>query len=161
MWLKKTTPLHRVIVLAPVFFVVSLLAACGSVKEPEFREIENLRLARLGFNESTLAFDLHYFNPNKFRVKLKEAEGDIWFDENLLGHFTIDSLVPIPALADFRLPVELKAAMGQLMKNSLAAVFNKEVQVKIQGRAKLGKGLVYISYPIRYEGRQKLGDLLR
>src|SRR5450755_3940068 len=91
------------IFLVSVFFLVS----CGSIKDPEFKSIENARLSQMGFKESILNLDLIYFNPNKFRVKLKEAEGDAWLDSNYLGHFIIaDTLIHIPAAADFRLPVK-------------------------------------------------------
>ncbi|MEO6611184.1 MAG: LEA type 2 family protein [Chitinophagaceae bacterium] len=144
-----------------VFLALLLLTSCTPVKEPGFREIENTQVTSFGLAGSTLAFDLHYFNPNNFRVKLKDAEGDIWIDKQLLGHFTIDTLIHIPPLADFRLPVELKASMAQLLKNSLAALLNKEVVITVEGRAQIGKGFIYIHYPIHYEGMQKLGTLLK
>lgn len=82
-------------------------------------------------------------------------------DEQLLGHFTIDTLIYIPALAEFQLPVQLVANMGQVFRNSMAAILNKEVVIKVEGRVKLGKGFSYIHYPIRFEGKQKLGTLLK
>ena len=154
--MKKSLPALFMAVL-----VSYLLFSCGSVKEPELKEISAMRVSQLGLKESTLSFDLEYFNPNNFQVKLKEAEGDVWLDEKLLGHFTIDTLIHIPARADFRLPVKLKADMNQLLKNSLAALLNKEVLIKIQGSANIGKGLIFIRYPIWYEGKENLGELLK
>ncbi|MBK9570226.1 MAG: LEA type 2 family protein [Chitinophagaceae bacterium] len=142
-------------------FCSSLLLSCGTVKEAEFRNIENVRMDQFGLKESTLTLDLLFLNPNNFRVKLKKMEGDVWIDEKLLGHFLIDTLIHIPARANFRLPVKLKANMNQLLKNSLAALLNKEVLLKVAGFAKVGKGLVFIRYPIRYEKNQKFADLLK
>ncbi|MEO7924682.1 MAG: LEA type 2 family protein [Chitinophagaceae bacterium] len=138
-----------------------LLAGCGSVKEPEFRSIRDLRVSQVGLSESTLFLDMHYYNPNKFGIKLKEAEGDAWLEDKLLGHFFIDTLIHIPAAADFLLPIQLKADMGQLLKNSVALLLNKEVTVRLKGSARFGKGFVYIRYPILYEGKHKLADLVR
>jgi len=144
-------------------FLVVIAVSCGHVKEPDFKGIENVRVTKFGFSESTLSLDLAYFNRNNFRVKLKEADGDVWFDDKLLGHFTIDTLIHIPANADFKLPVLLKANMGEVLKNSLATFLNKdkEVTVKVEGNARLGKGFVYSRYPLHYEGKMKLGELIK
>ncbi len=136
-------------------------SSCGSLKEPEFRSIENIRLTRLGTRQSKLALDLNYHNPNKSRLKLKEAEGDAWLDGNFLGHFTVDTLIEIPRVADFRLPITLELDMSQVLKNSLATFLKSEVMVRVEGKAKLGKGGLYIRYPLRYEGKQNLSRLLR
>jgi len=143
--------------LAPLLFMFS----CGSVKEPDFKSVENIRISRFGLSESTLNLDLHYFNPNGSGLKMKNAEGDAWIDNNYLGHFTIDTLINIPARGDFRLPVKLKVDMSKILKNSLLAFLSKEVLVKIGGTARVGKGFVYINYPIRYEGKQDLGELMK
>ena len=115
----------------------------------------------MGLRESSLTLDLCYFNPNNIRIKLKSAEGDAWIENNFIGHFIIDSLIQIPANGDFRLPVKLKVDMSKVLKNSLIALLAKETIIKVEGKARVGKGFVYINYPIRYEGKQKLGELLR
>lgn len=143
--------------LIPVTFLLS----CGSIKEPDFNRIENIRISKFGMNESSLTLDLYYFNPNRFQLKLKSAEGDTWIDNNLLGHFTIDTLIHIPANGDFILPVKLQVDMSKFFKNSLLALLAKEITVKIEGIARLGKGFIFINYPIRYEGKQNLKELLK
>ena len=134
--------------------------SCASLKEPDFKGLDNVRVGRFGLNESTLTLDLHYFNPNKISLKLKEAEGDAWMDGNLLGHFTVDTLVTIPANDNFNLPVKLKVDMKKVFQNSLTAFLAREVMIRIEGKAKLGKGGMYIRYPIRYEGKQNLDKIL-
>ena len=138
-----------------------LLSSCGKLVEPDFKGIENLQMDKFGFNESTFALDLHYHNPNRAGIKLKEAEGDAWMDGKYLGHFVMDTLISIKGNSDFRLPVKFKAEMGQLFKNSLSAFLGKESLLKVEGTARLGKSGIYIRYPIRYEGRHNLGELLK
>ena len=147
----------------PFLCLVSLffLQSCGSIKEPDFKSIENVRISKFGLSESTLSLDLRYFNPNKFRVKLQKAEGDAWIENNFLGHFSMDTLIHIPANGEFSLPVKLQVDMGKIFKNSLVAFLAKEVMIKVEGKARLGKGFVFINYPIRYEGNQNLGELLK
>jgi LEA14-like dessication related protein len=138
-----------------------ILYSCGSVKEPNFKDISNVSISKFGLHESTLSLDIHYFNPNKFRVKLKEAEGDAWIDNTYLGHFAMDTLIQIPAKGEFWLPVKLRVDMSKIIKNSLKAFFAKEIMIKVEGKARLGKGFVFINYPIRYEGKQNLEKLLK
>jgi LEA14-like dessication related protein len=153
----KNRSLPSFLYLVPAFFLFS----CGHINDPEFKEIENLRLTKLGLSESTLSLDIHYFNPNKYGLKMKSAEGDAWIENNLLGHFTIDTLIHIPANGDFWLPVKLRVDMSKILKNSLLTFLAKEVTIRIEGIARLGKGFIYINYPIRYQGKQNVGELMK
>lgn len=137
------------------------LSSCNSFNQPDFKRIDNVRLDKIGLKESTLSLDLHYFNPNKSKLKLKEIQGDAWLDDNFLGQFSMDSLIHIPARDSFYLPVKLKVDMGKLLKNSLAAFISNEVILKVKGVAKVGKSVVYINYPINYEGKQNITALLK
>ena len=148
------------IITVTIVFLITGAHSCKSLKEPDFKEIENIRLGSLGFNESTLYMDLHYFNPNKFKLKLKYAAGDAWVDDKLLGHFIIDTLIKIPARGDFRLPVTLQMSMKTLLQNSATLMSSKEVTLRVEGNAKLGKGAIFINYPILYEGRQQVDSLM-
>ncbi|HRA12982.1 MAG TPA: hypothetical protein PKX31_14995, partial [Chitinophagaceae bacterium] len=86
---------------------------------------------------------------------------EAWLDNNFLGHFTVDSLINIPANNLFRLPVKLQVDMSKILQSSILAFLNPEVMIKVNGKAKLGKGIVYINYPIKYEGKQNLRELLK
>lgn len=138
-----------------------LVISCSNMKEPEFRSIENGKLTMMGLSDAVLAADIHYFNPNNTRLKLKRAEGDAYLEGNLLGHFVVDSLIHIPAGSAFYIPVKLKVEMKHLAKNSLAVYLNKEVSVKLEGKARIGKSIFFINYPIFYEGKQNLAELLK
>ncbi len=144
------------------FLVMGIfLSSCGSLKEPELIGIENVRVNRLGLAESSLTLTLHYFNPNNKRLKLKKAEGDAWLDGNPLGHFTIDTLIHIPARSDFRLPVKLSMDMRYFVENMSVAFLGKEVTLKVDGVARVGKGIFFINYPIEYEGKENLDGILK
>jgi LEA14-like dessication related protein len=145
-----------------IFLILGFFSfSCRSLKEPELLDIENVRVGRFGLKESSLSFNLHYFNPNDNRLKLKNAEGDAWLDGNPLGHFTMDTLIHIPARSDFRLPVKMRMDMSHFVENMSIALLGKEVTLKVDGVARVGKGIIFINYPVHYEGKQKLGDLLK
>ncbi len=140
---------------------VAFLPSCQSVKDPELKGIENVRIGRIGISRSNLTFDMVFFNPNNYRMKLKEASGDAWLDGNPLGHFTVDTLVHIPALGDFRMPVQMEMDMSYLVENISAAFTDKLVTLKLDGKARAGKGLIFINYPLRFEAKQKFSELLK
>jgi LEA14-like dessication related protein len=152
MTLKKLPALP----LIAAFFLVS----CFSVKEPELKGIGNVKLGGMSLKASTLFLDIQYFNPNPFKVKLKNASGDAWIDGNKLGHFTIDSAVTIPANATFLLPVKMDVDMKKLLTNSLSLFMNNEVLLKVEGIARLGKAGFFINYPLKYEGKQNFSSLM-
>ena len=150
-------------IAAAFFSFVFLITfySCKSFKQPDFRGIENLKLSKIGLSQSTLRLDLVYYNPNKTKLKLKSADGDTFLDGNLLGHFTIDTLINIPALGEFSLPVKLDMNMKKLLQNSAVLLLKNEITLKVDGKAKVGKGSIFINYPIHYEGRQRTDSLMK
>lgn len=149
---------------APLLFclvVLGFLLSCKSVKEPELKGIEKVKVKRFGLTESNLDFEILFFNPNNYRLKLKRASGEAWLDGNPLGNFTIDSLIHIPAKGDFRLPVQMKMDMRHFVSNMAAAFMDKQVTLKVDGMAKAGKGLVYVHYPLRFDKKIKLSEFMQ
>ena len=67
------------------------------MKDPVFKGIENVKVNEVGMSASTVTLDIRYHNPNNFKGRLKQAEGDAWMDSTYLGHFVVDSSVHIPA----------------------------------------------------------------
>lgn len=145
-----------VIALAFVF----LLPSCQSFKAPEFKNVDNIRLGKMDKKSSSILADVWYYNPNRSRLKLKSAKGEAWMDDVYMGQFEVDSLVQIPAMGNFSLPVKLKADINKLLQHTLTALLSKEVRIRIKGSARVGKSFFYINYPIEYEGKQKLDQLL-
>jgi LEA14-like dessication related protein len=144
-----------------IAFFGTLLLSCRSMKDPDFKGIENVRPGGLGLKNSTILMDLHYFNPNNSRLKLKRAEGDAWLENISLGHFTLDTLIEIPAHNDFWLPVSMEVDMKHVLQNTAILVLKTEVTVKVEGNARIGKAGLYINYPIHYEGKQNTAELIK
>lgn len=152
---------HQVTPYTPALLLVVCSIAifsCGHMKAPEPRGMEEFRVSRFGLKQSTLELRLGYYNPNKSGITLKSADGDAWIDNEYVGHFSVDSLVRIHARDDFSLPLTLQVEMNQVLKTSSAILFGKIVSLKLEGKAKLRKGGISFSYPIRYEGKQDLSE---
>ncbi|MBI5372272.1 MAG: LEA type 2 family protein [Sphingobacteriales bacterium] len=144
--------------LAPALL---LLGACSSFKEPELKAIEHVKSPTLGLKNSTLTLDLHCYNPNKSRIRFKKAAGEAWVDGQKLGDFRIDTAMTIPSRSDFWLPVILDLDMKNALKNSASLFLKDEVELKIEGKARLGKSGFFFNYPISYLGKQSIGQYMK
>ena len=157
---RSTPTLFLISSYLVALFSFLLLSSCQSFQAPEFRNVDNIRLGKMGKNSSSILADVQYYNPNRTRLKLKSAKGEAWMDDVYLGRFEVDSLVEIPAMGNFSLPVKLDADMGKVLQHSLTALLSREVRIRFKGTARVGKSFFYINYPIEYEGAQKLDQLL-
>ena len=84
----KTLSMKNVISTLALAFVV-LLASCGTanVKEPEYRDIREIKMLDFGVLTSTAGIDFIFYNPNNFGVQLTEARGDVYIDNKYFGRF--------------------------------------------------------------------------
>ena len=121
----------------------------------QYRETRNFKVDKLGLATSTLKTDLVFFNPNNFGLQLNKFDLDVYVDNNFLGHTSHDQLVSIPKKAEFSIPVKMEVDMKNLLKNSINAIFSKEVALKVVGTIKIRKGRISKSFPIQYESKQK------
>ena len=144
-----------------VLLIISAFASCGKMKDPVFKGIENVKMNGLGVEESFVTLDIRYLNPNSFKGRLKNAEGDAWMDSIYLGHFMVDTLVQIPPNSEFLVPVKLMVDMKQMLKHSLTAFLKEDVMLKITGKAKAGKSGFYKNFSLNFIGRQNLSELFK
>lgn len=134
--------------------VILTLHSCTAPKAVEYKTYHNFSINQLGFNSSTISLDLEYYNPNNFGMQLKNTDLDIFIDGNLLGHSVTDSLIYIPRRGNFIVPVKFNVDMRNAFKNAFNTLIGKEVLVKLAGKVKVGKGNVFMNFPINYESKQ-------
>jgi LEA14-like dessication related protein len=151
----------QVLLLPFLTLLLVSFGSCRSFKQPELKAIENVKAPSLGFKNTVVTLDLHFYNPNKSRVKFKNASGEAWVDGQKLGNFSVDSSMTIPSKADFWLPVKLEMEMKDALRHAGIFISQEQVYLKIDGRARLGKAGIYVTYPIRYEGKQDLRKLVK
>lgn len=121
----------------------------------EYLDYKNFGLQKLGFTTSQVKLDLQYFNPNNFGLQLKGTDLDIFINNNFLGHTESDTLINIPRRDTFLIPVKFDVDMKNALKNAWSSVTGNEVTVKVTGKVKMGKGNVFMSMPVKYEGKHK------
>lgn len=120
--------------------------------DPELRGFDSVEIVRPGFIKSTVRINVRYFNPNRFKAKLKEAHGEAWIDNIYLGTFQLDSVIQVPAINEFVVPVDLTFETLKVIQ--LAK--NEEVNLRVTGNAKAGKGGFYRNFSLNYEGKQNI-----
>jgi LEA14-like dessication related protein len=138
-----------------------LLAACNSenIKEPEYREIRDVRIVDVGLLKTTARLNMVYYNPNSFSVQVNDAHGDVYIDNIHLGRFSLDDKVQVRKRREFTVPALIKL-------NNLSAIANhkeirnkKQAMVRIEGVARVKKSGFTTEVPVKYEGMQNIEKL--
>src|SRR5438034_4742104 len=140
-----------------VFF--SSCRATKDVSEPEFRDISNIRLIKVGVLQTTAGADLVYYNPNDFGIQLANARGDVFIDNAYFGHFDLSRKVQVGKRSEFVLPVTFKLDNIGAVKNQRDIYKKKEALVRIEGYALVKRSGFSKEIPIRYEHMQNIDRL--
>lgn len=146
------------LILSPALI---LLASCnsGTIREPEYRDIRDVRLINVGLLQTTASLDLIYYNPNNFGVQLSEARGDVYIDNAYLGRFEIRDNVKVPKRNEFIVPAILKLDNIGAVLNHRDIWKKKEALIRIDGIAILKKAGITKEVPIKFEGMQNIEKL--
>jgi LEA14-like dessication related protein len=145
-----------------ILTLVVFFSSCGTAKnisEPEFRDISDVRLIKVGLLQTTAGADLVYYNPNDFRIQLANARGDVYVDNSYFGHFDLNEKVQVKKRSEFVLPVIFKLDNIGAIKNQQDIYKKKEAMVRIEGYALMKKSGFSKEIPIRYEHMQNIDRL--
>ena len=157
--LSKIETMKKILfTLAPV---IMLLASCksGAIREPEYRDMRDVRLIKVGLLQTTAGLNLVYYNPNKFGVQLKDATGKVYINDIYLGHFEMNETVKVHKTSDFVVPAIIKLDNLSAFANHNEIWNMKEANIRIDGLARLKKAGITTEVPIKYEGRQNIEKL--
>ena len=144
--------------LLPILFVGFVLASCnsGNVQQPEYRDIQNIRIAEVGVLQTTAVVDMIYYNPNNFGLTLNEARGDVYVDDTYLGRFSLEEKVKVGRRSEFLNPAQIKLDNIGALRNHRDIYKKKEAKVRIEGFATVSKAGIRKDVPIKYEGIQNI-----
>lgn len=134
--------------------LVFVFMSCSSPKSLEYRDYHNFTIDKLGFNNSTVSLDIEYYNPNNFRMQLRNTDLDVFINGKLFGHSSTDTLIQIPRRDTFNLPVKFDVNMQTVFQNALNTLFGKEVLLRVSGKIKVGKARVFMYFPVNYESKE-------
>ncbi len=143
----------------PILVSCLSLLSCTDVKDPEFRRVEKFGVRNMNFQDATIGFQVTYYNPNNFGVTVKEAEADVYLDSVYLGKFIQSDAVNVQKAADFSIPFSGKISLKTALNMNLESLAKKDVLLKADGSAKIGKAGIYVTKPIRYQGMHRLDEI--
>ena len=143
-----------------LFFVLVALLTADLFKQPDFIDARNFRLAAIGLKSSTVKTDLVYFNPNNFGLNLKTAEMDVYLNQRYAGHSLLDTMVHVPAKDTFFVPVSVQVDMKNVFPNALTILMSDSIDVRVEGKMKVGKAGIYINVPVRYQEKHAIRKAL-
>ena len=147
-----------ILMLAPaVIFLVSCKS--GNIKEPEYREVRDIRIMEVGLLQTTAGLDFVYYNPNNFGVQLANARGDVYIDDMFFGRFGIQDKVTVHKHEEFIVPAVIKMDNISAIKNHRDIWKKKQAMVRIEGFATVKKAGFNKEIPIKYEGIQDIERL--
>lgn len=132
------------------------LVACSKPQSFDYRDVKNLKIESVGFDQTALSMDLVYYNPNGFGVDLRKVDCDVYVDNTYLGKFQLDTLMHIQRRSEFTLPSRIMVDMKTVLKNSLNFLFSQEVLLNVKGTTRVGKAGIFATIPFSYESRHKL-----
>jgi LEA14-like dessication related protein len=143
-----------------LFLVLVVLLPADLFKEPDFIDARNFRLAAIGLKSSTVKTDLVYFNPNNFGLNLKTAELDVYLNNRYAGHSLLDTLVHVPARDTFFVPVSVQVDMKNVFPNALTILMSDSIDLRVEGKMKVGKAGIYVNVPVRYQEKHSIRKTL-
>ena len=134
---------------------------CAKPKGFDYLGYEQVKVLQWGLKESVVGFQVKLYNPNKYGMQLRQANVDIHMNGIYLGHSNLDTLLQIPRNDTFYVPVRMAVETTNAIQGLIASSSDTAVIIKIDGKARIGKGGVFFNYPIRYEGTPRLAQLMR
>jgi hypothetical protein len=129
-----------------LIFIAILLTACGKVKDFQFKNIVSWRINTLGFNASSVAAELLFYNPNSFTVTFKHLEGNVAVEGKDFGYCTSDTTVKIAPMQNFILPVLIQLKPAATLSAGLQLISRDSVRIHFDGFARVGRSGFFINY---------------
>ena len=149
-------------IISTLSIAAVMLVSCKAykdVQEPEFRDVQNIRMVDVGLLQSKAGADLIYYNPNDFNVTLSSARGDVYIDDKYLGRFELAESVSVKKRKEFIIPAILKLDNISTIMNQNDIYKRKDVKIRIDGMARLTKTGFSKEIPIKYEKMESVDKL--
>ena len=136
--------------------IVVVAVSCRTPKDLVYQDVDHFSLQKAGLKQTIVVLDIRLYNPNNYRLKLKNADLDVFLNGNHLGKMTVKESTSFIANDITELPVILDVDLMNVLPNAFQILINKEVTIKLSGNIRAGRHGLFINVPINYEGKQDL-----
>jgi len=155
--MKKLWLLSLLIFICGLVFFLS----CKSTKdifqpkELSYIGVKDFTLQKMSLSKPQVGMALKFFNPNSFRLAMKDADIEVYINNSFIGKVTTNKTFTIPARDTFLLPISLEVDMKKVIPNAIQILAKKSIDYRLNGSVRAGKG-VFVKVPIDYSGQHKL-----
>ncbi len=150
----KMNHIPRLLVVAGVL-ILGLLGSCSrSYENLVYQDVRNIRLLSLSLDPE-IGMDVAFYNPNPYPLHIREAELDLFFNEEFVGKGTLNNRFLIPARDTFLLPIKLKSSLKGIFSQAYQLLSNQQIDIEVKGDVQAGRAAL-IRIPIHYRTRQHL-----
>ncbi len=147
---------NKTVIFGYFLIILFFVIGCSKPIQPTYLGYQNIRLGKVGAKSNVLMSDIKFYNPNKYALNVKQAEMDVYFNDRLLGHTSMNNMVSLPPLDTTLVPFTVEASAADLLANTAQIFLNPNVRVRVQGNAKAGRGGIFVNIPINYQGTQRI-----
>ena len=124
--------------------VAIILTGCFSYKDLNFDGVENFKMGKIQEGSIDFGFDVKLENPNKYNIKIKPTDLQVFLGDNELGMARLDKKLVIKKNSKASYPVVINAKLLQAAGAGFSSVMElatkKSADVRIVGPV---KGSVY------------------
>jgi LEA14-like dessication related protein len=136
--------------------MISVVASCRAPRALVYQNIQNFGISQSPSHTTLVSMDIRLYNPNKYALKLKKADVEVFINNSLVGKLNARSGCSLTGRDTASVPVTLEVDMKTVLPNMLRFILNSEVDIKLTGKIKAGRHGIYVSVPVSYEGKQDI-----
>ncbi|MEM9857269.1 MAG: LEA type 2 family protein [Bacteroidota bacterium] len=144
-----------------IWFLVVLIAigSCKNASQsPEFRKVDNVRVAKVDGKEALLNGDAFFYNPNKASLFLKRVDIDVFLEDKRIGAINQALKMKVKGESEFKIPVDATFNVSDigLLNGLMSLLGGKKMKVRYVGKVKLRVYGVPVAVPVDYEDEIRL-----
>lgn len=145
--MKRNLKTALLLILLPVW-----LASCRKPEAPEFQSVRNVQINDGDSGTVVLTGEADFFNPNNYRIVLKNADIDIIFNGKKITDFKHDYDFAIEKKASFTIPMEFtfsrKVINDNLIGSALNILLGKKLTFRYVGQIRIKAWGVGMKVPV-------------
>ena len=123
-----------------IIILIGMLSSCFTYKDVDFNGVENFKLGKIEEGNISFGFDVKLANTNKYNIKIKPTDLQVFLGDKELGKARLDKKLVIKKNSTASYPVVIQAkllkAAGAGLGTAIELATKKSAQVRIKGPVK-------------------------
>jgi LEA14-like dessication related protein len=98
--------------------------SCKRLQTPVYESVENLEVKDRTSSQVTLSAEVHFYNPNDYKITLKHTDIDVLLNDKHITNYTSDYNIKIEKKEHFSVPVEITLSLSDINTNVITSAIN-------------------------------------